>query len=108
MRYTGAVETRVRRYVRRRSLVKQLANDAFAKGFLKLKTLRDREKFRPWIFRLADREVMDYQRTSHRDQRRVHHLAAAKRYLARMNVRHPSGPELMEQKERLEQLSRAI
>ena len=108
MRYLSAVEKRVMRYVQKHSLVKQLANDAFAKGFVKLATLRDKEKFRPWIFRLADREVIDYQRRRNRDRRWVNSLVKVNHYLSSVNAATGAGPDILEQKERLQQLSRAI
>lgn len=107
-RYAGAVEAKVLVYVQKRSMVKQLANDIFAKGFLRLKTLRDSEKFRPWIFRMAEREVVDYQRKCIRDRQLSEGLSKVKHYLSRVNVPSGAAPELLEQKERLERLSRAI
>ena len=107
-RYGSAVETRVRKYVRKRSIAKQLANDVFTKGFLKLKTLRDNNCFRAWISRLADREAIDYQRKCNRDRRLVSGLAKVGHLLSQAEMNSRSGPELLEQKERLERLSRAI
>lgn len=107
-RYVSAVETKVSRYVQKRAVVKQLANDVFAKGFLKLKTLRDSEKFRFWIFRLAEREAIDYQRKCIRDRQMIDGLSKVSHYLSRVGVQSGAAPELLEQKERLERLSRAV
>jgi RNA polymerase sigma-70 factor (ECF subfamily) len=63
--------------LRRREDAEEVAQEAFARAYVRRSTLRDRESFRAWLVRITWRLAIDRQRTDRRRLRREQAVTAA-------------------------------
>ena len=66
--HVGAVHLAVRDHVHDREQVADLVQEAFAKALERLSTLRDPERFRPWLLSIARHIAIDRRRTGNRTE----------------------------------------
>jgi RNA polymerase sigma-70 factor (ECF subfamily) len=86
--------------LRNRADAEDVAQETFTRAYQNFSRLRDRERFRAWLVRVAWRLALDHRRSSKRRTLREESHAAAE-------TSHVSAPNLVE-KERAEQLWKAI
>src|SRR5512139_4075261 len=63
--------------LRQREDAEDVAQETLARACRNLGSLRDRQRFRPWLVRIAWRLALNHRRASRRRERREHAIAAS-------------------------------
>jgi len=67
-RYQRPLFYLIRAMVRDREEARDITQEAFIKAFRNLRKLRKRDRFKPWLFRIAVNAVRDHMRTRREDE----------------------------------------